>query len=130
MDLLVIIDLGVILCLFTSFYRMDPLADKTDKYDYGPKGINYFACFSALIMRYHNFYFIRRWFLTQSKMICYTIKDAFLRNAVYRYKNKIFTTESVVLLIINIYDPITFGFIHRNGVCGIRWKLLYFLITQ
>ena len=27
---------------------------------------------------------------------------------------------------IKVYDPITFGFIHRNGVFGIRWKPLCF----
>ena len=25
-----------------------------------------------------------------------------------------------------VYDPIIFGFIHQNGVLGIKWKLLYF----
>ena len=29
---------------------------------------------------------------------------------------------------LKVYDPITFGFIHRNGVFGSTWKL-YFLIT-
>ena len=28
--------------------------------------------------------------------------------------------------VVKVYDPITFGFIHRNGVLGIRWKLLFF----
>ena len=30
---------------------------------------------------------------------------------------------------LKVYDPITFGFIHRNGVFGIRWKLLFFSFT-
>ena len=33
-------------------------------------------------------------------------------------------------LCLKVYDPITFGFIHWNGVIGIRWKPLFFSLPQ
>ena len=102
---------------------------------------------SILLVGYKNRYYRHLqifWRLLSLKKICnlempvykVSVKSpmAFLNHLKFLLQWQLdYTKLSVfhIYFVLKAYDPnlITFGFIHRNGVLGIRWKPLFFSLT-
>ena len=67
---------------------------------------------------------------SSDSFVCWSVTDSICRYLTFYHQyqsHRIICQNNMFMSIddLKVVDPISFGFFHRNGVLGIRWKLLF-----